>query len=132
MSIRANMRVGAAVAVMIAYVIGIAIGNLLWLPYTKGLAVALAMGGFVICSPLLAAAGIVALIAEPRIRARPAIWSIAAALAVVSVYAVFDRPINSAALERLALASTCAAISALTFYWIRLRFAGSKSEPDGL
>ncbi len=107
-----------AVAVLIAYAAGIIVGNVLWLPYTGALAVAFIPGGLVLASPLLAIAVLSATLARRQIERRPALWCVLAVALVVAVWAVFDNPVNRAAVERLALAATCAMISALTFYWL--------------
>jgi len=115
---RDKSRFHPAVAVLIAYGVGIIVGNVLWLPYTGALAVALIPGGPALASPLLAIAMLSATVARMQIERRPALWCLLAVALVVAVWAAFDNPVNRAAVERLALAATCAAISALTFYWL--------------
>ena len=107
-----------AVAVLGAYVAGIIVGNLLWFPYTGGLAVAFIPGGLVLALPLLAIAMLSATLARRQIAKRPVLWCALAVALVVAVWAVFDSPINRAAVERLALAATCAIVAALAFYWL--------------
>ena len=118
MNADAKSRLHPAVAVLVAYVTGIVVGNVLWLPYTGGLAVAFILGGLVLALPLLAIAMLSASLARQQIAKRPALWCALAVALVVAVWAVFDNPINRAAVERLALAATCVLASALAFYWL--------------
>jgi len=111
-------RLHPALAVLVAYATGIVVGNVLWLPYTGALAVAFIPGGLMVASPLLAIAMLSATFARRQIERRPALWCLLAVSLVVAVWAVFDNPINRAAVERLALAATCAIVSAATFYWL--------------
>jgi hypothetical protein len=114
----AKFRLHPAVAVLVAYAAGIIVGNVLWLPYTGALAVAFIPGGLILALPLLAIAMLSATLARRQIEKRPALWCALGAALVVAVWAVFDNPINRAAIERLALAATCAIVAALAFYWL--------------
>lgn len=113
---RTNSRLHPAVAVLVAYATGMIFGNVLWLPFTGALAVAFIPGGLVLASPLLVIAMVSATFARRQIERRPVLWCVLAFALVVAVWAAFDNPVNRAAVERLALAATCAMISALTFY----------------
>jgi hypothetical protein len=70
----AKSRLHPAVAVLVAYVAGIILGNVLWLPYTGALAVAFIPGGLVLAVPLLAVAMLSATLARRQIAKRPALW----------------------------------------------------------
>ncbi|MBK6705004.1 MAG: hypothetical protein IPG56_15440 [Caulobacteraceae bacterium] len=74
MNADAKSRLHPAVAVLVAYVTGIVVGNVLWLPYTGGLAVAFILGGLVLALPLLAIAMLSASLARQQIAKRPALW----------------------------------------------------------
>jgi hypothetical protein len=104
-----------AAVIVVAYVLGIIFGNLLWTPMFGILALPFSVGGIAVASPLLIAALLATLLKPVAIQRRPALWSASAAIVGVAIYALFDWPSDQAGLQRFALAATCAACSAVIF-----------------
>lgn len=111
--------------VAVSFLAGIVIGNLLWVPYSGALAIGLALGGLVLTFPLAFAAAVVAVIADQAIKKRPILWCVAAVVAVTSIYALFDPPLDQNGIGRVALALTCCTVSAIVFF-VLTRTAKSK------
>jgi hypothetical protein len=117
--------VRAALRVLVAYGLGIAVGNVLWLPYTGVLVVVFAATSIVLASPLLLVGLIVAFVAHRHITAHLRTWCVLAPFVVTAAYVLLDRalllqPINRAVWERAGLAFTCAVASSVAFYLISI------------
>lgn len=119
---KAGTAVRVTVRLLLSYVLGLTIGSFV---LAGPLGLVFALGGIVFTAPLFLLALAVTLGEYASVERRPAVWCTFGAITPAAFWGVFDPPWNQAAVQRLALAFTCAAIAAAIFYawtkWSPLR-----------
>jgi hypothetical protein len=117
-----------------SYVVGIVVGNLIFLPYAGGWAFIFIVFGLIYCLPFLLIAMIVLLILHRSIQRHLLVWCISAPIIILIVwlyseYMTTYAPRNFSVerylttqnvIERAVLAFTCATVASVSFFvWER-------------
>ncbi len=120
-----------ALRVCVAFCTGIGVGALILVPFTGALAIAFAMGAFMLGGPLALLGAIIAAFASRSVYRRPIVWSASAGMISVGVYAMTDPPVNLFAVQRCVMALMFAVCCALAFVWLQrdaVRVGGGKNR----
>lgn len=105
-----------------AYLLGIIIGNVVFLPMMGVMIVALLPACIIIGLPFLGIAMAVLLIAPSWVRQNLGVATSIGALATSIIWYFYDTPQETAGWQRLALCSACAVVASIIFYgWNRFR-----------
>jgi hypothetical protein len=112
---------------MVSYVYGLLIGNLIFLPVTTFLAPASIVGGAILALPLLLLGWVIMLIFFDHIHARLRIWCVIAPVAVCGLWLAGElallagKPVDwrgyvTGTGPRVALALVCASLASMKYY----------------